>query len=114
MKDIFLQSTDKATMLADLEALCPAFIHEEKDSEGNITKNFKQASHAFAIDYIGILAKPGTGKYTMEGVELEPVEYYDGVHCNLRVWGEHENVFDSFIAANTVVLNPSTPARVFG
>lgn len=110
MKDIFIQSTDKKTLIADIEALCADFIHT--DEEGN--KDFRQASHTFAIDYIGTLAKPGTGKWDSEGNEIEPMEFYPGVHCNMRVWGEHENVFDNFTAQYTVLMNPSTPARVFG
>lgn len=113
MKDIFLQSTSKEQMISDLETLHPDFIYEEVKEDGTSVKNFRQAHVNFAIDYIGVLAKPGTGEWDSEGIMISPVEFYQGVHCNIRLYPKIENIFDGFTSSNTQLLNPETPCRVF-
>ena len=105
MKDIYLNSTSKEALVADLANVNAAFVNDDGE--------LVQASHSFAIDYIGVLARPGTGKWDEEGNELEPVEFYPGVHCNVRLLGDLENAFDGVTSAETTVLDPKTPCRVF-
>lgn len=109
MKDIFLQSVSKEALLADLMALSPKFFYKDERNEEKLA----QAGDGFALDYIGTLAKPGTGRWDEEGNEIVPVEFYEGVHCNVRVFGEMSNIFDSFSSDDTKQLSPSTPCRVF-
>lgn len=109
MKGIFLQSVSKEALLADLMALSPKFFYKNEDNEDMLA----QSGDGFALDYIGTLAKPGTGRWDEEGKELAPVEFYDGVHCNVRVFGEMEDIFDGFSTDDTKQLSPATPCRVF-
>ena len=104
MQDIFLKSSSKETLIEDLKVLNKAFVSEEGE--------LIQASHNFALDYIGVLAIPGTGKWEDEK-EIEPVQFYDGIHCNLRVFNEFETIFSNFTSENTQVLKPTTPCRMF-
>ena len=109
MKDIFLQSVSKEALLADLMALSPKFFYKDQDNEDTLA----QSGDGFALDYIGTLAKPGTGRWDEDGNELAPVEFYEGIHCNVRVFGETEDIFDGFSTDDTKQLSPATPCRVF-
>ena len=113
MRDIFLQSTTQEQLINDLYSFHPDFIIEEVSVDGTVIKTIKQADKEFAIDYIGVLAKPGTGSWDADGKEISPVEFYPGVHCNLRLSGGLTNLFDSFVSADTKLLTPKTPCRVF-
>lgn len=111
MKDVFLKSDSKESLLQDLGALCNDFIAQ---TEGG-SKDFA-SGHGFAICYCGILAKPGTGTFDEDGNVVTPVEFYDGVHCNVRVWGKYENAFDGLeeLSVNTKIIHPETPCIIFG
>lgn len=109
MKDVFLKSDSKAHMLEDLKSVCSDFVVIDEDGEEQFA-----SWHGFAICYCGKLAKPGTGETDEEGNAITPVEFYDGVHCNVRVWDKYENIFDGFSSENTKMIYPETPCIVFG
>lgn len=109
MKDIYLQSTDKDALLADLATVYPKFFYKDERNEDALA----QAGDGFAIDYIGTMAKPGTGRWDEEGNELAPVEFYPGVYCNIRLFNGLEGLFYGFTSEKTCIQSPSTPCRVF-
>jgi 5-(carboxyamino)imidazole ribonucleotide synthase len=51
VKDIYLQSTDKDALLADLATVSSKFFYKDENNEDQLA----QAGDGFAIDYIGVM-----------------------------------------------------------